>query len=499
MTTKGGQQSRSDSIAQTLEPSPGSFPGANTKRTPAKVGFRFRSIVLAGLAVFLVWEVITRSLVATLAGLNPQAALSLRPTDSTSLLNLAEKKLDPSPPTGLIDTGSLPNQTDASKPNPPGENVRDAGPIDPHDRLPALAPEEFVQIRTWAESALFNDPLNARALRILGQLSLRDSNDERTATLMRAAARRSLLESTAVYWMMRKSYRDQNFGEAIRYADILLRTRPSIPQYGVSLIARLAEGRDSIDSVLDLLSENPPWRPKFFEYVTEYISDPRTPLRILLALKETQAPLGDKDLSTYLKYLIGKGHYDLAYYTWLQLLPPEQLRRAGHLFNGNFNSPPSGLPFDWVFTAGSGATIEIAPQPESNDQALFVQFGPGRVGDFGVAETMMLAPGTYRFTGKFKSDIDGPRGPKWTIKCAIGSKALIGQSPTTNRVGVSWESFAFSFEVPTTDCSEQQAELVLDSRSAADRFVSGSVWYDDLQILHAASMEGPQLSVPNGK
>ena len=147
-------------------------------------------------------------------------------------------------------------------------------------------------------------------------------------------------------------------------------------------------------------------------------------------MKETQAPLSDKDLSTYLRYLIGKGHYDLAYYTWLQLLPPEQLRRAGHLFNGGFNSPPSGLPFDWVFTAGSGATIEIAPQPESNDRALFVQFGPGRVEDFGVAEVTMLAPGTYQFTGKFKSDIDGPRGPKWTIRCAIGSKVLIGQSPT---------------------------------------------------------------------
>jgi hypothetical protein len=152
-----------------------------------------------------------------------------------------------------------------------------------------------------------------------------------------------------------------------------------------------------------------------------------------------------------------------------------------------------------VFTAGSGVTIDIALQPESNDPALFVQFGPGRVGDFGVAETMILAPGTYRFTGKFKSDIEGPRGPKWTIRCAMDSKSLIGQSPTTRRVGVSWESFAFSFEVPTTDCSEQQAALILDSRSAADRFVLGSVWYDDLQILRAASMESPELSAPNGK
>ena len=119
-----------------------------------------------------------------------------------------------------------------------------------------------MQIRTWAESALFNDPLNARAFRILGQLSLRDSDDERTATLMRAAARRSLLESTAVYWMMRKSYRDQDFGEAIRYADVLLRTRPSIPQYGVSLIARLAEGRELNHSVIELLSTNPALAPE---------------------------------------------------------------------------------------------------------------------------------------------------------------------------------------------------------------------------------------------
>ena len=44
--------------------------------------------------------------------------------------------------------------------------------------------------------------------------------------LMQAAVQRSLLESVAVYWMMRKSFQDQNYKAALRYADILMRTRP---------------------------------------------------------------------------------------------------------------------------------------------------------------------------------------------------------------------------------------------------------------------------------
>ena len=44
--------------------------------------------------MFLVWEVITRSLVAYLADTNPKAAIRLRSTDPTALLNLAQDKLN---------------------------------------------------------------------------------------------------------------------------------------------------------------------------------------------------------------------------------------------------------------------------------------------------------------------------------------------------------------------------------------------------------------------
>jgi hypothetical protein len=253
------------------------------------------------------------------------------------------------------------------------------------------------------------------------------------------------------------------------------------------ILAHMAQNKGASGALNTLLAKNPPWRPQFFSALLNTMSDARTPLDLLLSIKGTPAPPSTSELHGYLQFLIERKFYELAHYTWLQFLPPEQLKNAGFLFNGSFEALPSGLPFDWVIAPGTGVTIDIAARPNhAGQRALFMEFGYGRV-EFGrVAQLLMLAPGTYRLTGKYKGRIAGRRGMEWRIACAGGGMVPIGNSPMVTGVAPAWKEFEFSFTVPDADCRAQYLRLELAARSASEQLVSGALWYDDLRISRAA-------------
>lgn len=478
--------------------------GRSTARSPAERtarSSRLKLFALGALGLFLVWAVLARSFAAYFADASPKAAIVIHHSTPMALLNLAERQLKTDkrfqtlPPVVRLE----PEAANAAQ-APTAGGAAAAAPSEEHE--PESAPpaeidrQGLAELQAEVERALRSDPLNPRAFRLLGQLSAIDSaNDERTEALMQAAVRRSLLESVAVYWLIGKNYRDQNYSQALAYADVLLRTNPRAILPVMPMFGKLAETPKANRELKELLATNPPWRFLFFQYFPDTITDARTPLDILLWLKDSPAPPTDRELRDYLNFLIKHEFYDLAYYTWLQFLPAEQITKAGHLFNGSFETTPSGLPFDWVITKTAGVRYVITSRPDKPGQkALRLEFGPGRIDYREVVQIVTLPAGDYKFQGSYKSDVVSARGLEWRVTCPGKAPVIIGQSIPIKGSDPVWKDFQFSFTVPEKDCPAQTVRLFFGSRSASEQFISGSIWFDDLQITRESVAQVEQGS-----
>ena len=162
--------------------------------------------------------------------------------------------------------------------------------------------------------------------------------------------------------------------------DILLRTQPQLGTYIFAYLSLIAEDPEGRGPLISELASVPPWRKQFFAALPPSAKNMDTPLVLMTALEELGKPVSHEEIDPYLRFLIGKERADLAYNAWLQILPRPQLANVGLLTNANFESAPSGLPFDWQIGSGVNAIAEIVPLPgNSTKHALHVSLGDGRV------------------------------------------------------------------------------------------------------------------------
>jgi hypothetical protein len=411
----------------------------STVSAPTYQSQTLKPALFAVLAAVLVWEVTSRTFVAFLANFAPEQALHIHSQQPTALLKVAQMKVGTS---------------------------------------------DDKQARRMAEQALLSDPLNAQALRVLGQIAELSKDGPRTWQLMQASVRHSLNESLAAVWLLHKSAERRDYATAMYYADVLLRTRPQLGgKVVIPVLARVAEDKEAVVAFKEMLSRDPPWRVQFFDALPDSITDARTPLDLLMALKQSPAPPTSAELRSYLHFLVGRKFYPLAYYTWLQFLPPDQMSRAGFVFNGGFETVPSGLPFDWSITPGAGVAIDIDTVPDGGgNRALFVRFEDGRV-DFGrVAQMITLEPAKYRLEATYKGWLLGQRGLRWRVTCVSEVATSIGESEMLKGTSSAWKAIEFLIDVPSSDCPAQYLHLDFDARMASEQFASGEVWFDNVRI-----------------
>jgi tetratricopeptide (TPR) repeat protein len=467
--------------------------------------------VLSVLGLALAWLVLSRSLIAYLAEAAPDLALVLSPSNAAALTAVADRKLnfddqseDEKAP---LDTTVKDQRVRLPSFARLGQKSLVTGPVALDgardatgkltERLPSNASNPAIreEVRALAERALVQEPYDARALRILGQLADAANDEAAAKRLMETAVRHSMRESAAVYWLMHEAFERKDFAETMRYADILLRTRPQFMPQALQVLAKIAESPEAQGELKKVLATNPPWRSKFFHDVLGAITDARTPLELLISVKDTEFPPTRTDLRDYIAVLMRNNYVELAYYAWLQFLPRSQLSRMGLLFNGGFESEPMGMPFDWMIAQGSTVTVDFARRSDTRRRALQLEFGQGRADFRGVVQVVLLGPGSYKLKGEQMGQMTGRRGLEWKVTC-LGAQEPLAKTPMALGSISEWEDFETTFTVPETDCRAQEVRLWLDARPGPEQLVNGTMWYDNLQIARLGEADTTPLGTP---
>lgn len=435
-------------------------------------------LLMALAAGALAWQVATRSLVAFLAVAAPDWAMALAPGNSDVLLNLAEEKL------GLRVHGKYVATDEAAPPPTAKANAAAAALRAKGIVVPLLPPEISAsardQVRQWVAAALRSDPFDARALRILGQAA---DTEAQAASYMQKSFAHSQHEFLAGYWLLQKSYLEGDFAKTIFYADVLLRSKPQFESFIVPVLGRIAETNGGIGPIKTLLKSNPPWRRRFFYTLVSSISDARTPLTLMLDMQANGMPPTPEEVQFYLTFLMKKKFYELAYYSWAQFLSADDLTGMGLLFNGNFTSALSEVPFDWNITRGKGSRIDIVDRADKPGQkALYFEFAGIMIDAFEVKQVVTLVPGKYRLRGLQMGDIRARRGMRWQVACYDNPFSPFAESADFVGAVANWREFSFDFTVPAKNCQAQQLWLALDARLDSERIVAGSASFAELAL-----------------
>ena len=404
-----------------------------------------RSACFGGLGLLLIWLVLSKSLPYAVALSDPEFALALNPNNPAALIAKAEKvHVQLLAVTGASEQTASPEDDMISrlrkaKTDEPREGVGE------FDRLRK-------EIRRLAIKAIVNDPLNAEAFRLLAETTDSPSG---VRFLMQEALKRSRRHSIALLWLLNDRYYHKDFAAALDHANMLLRTTPELMTYILSYLALIAEDPEGSLLLVQELAKGPAWRGAFFTGLPQQVKQPDTPLKLLVALKDSGKPPVNKELAPYLHYLINHNSIEAAYNAWLQFLPRGERDALDLITHPNFEQDPSGLPFDWQIASGINSVAEFLSLGAQRERALHISFSGGRVRFPEVSQVVLLPSGKYHLQGKLRGSIISKRGLRWQLRC-VGSSRVLGESDMLMGQSQQWRTFTLEGEVPRSeDCRGQ--------------------------------------------
>jgi tetratricopeptide (TPR) repeat protein len=236
--------------------------------------------------------------------------------------------------------------------------------------------------------------------------------------------------------------------------------------------------------------ENAPWWPEFFRHACAR-AVPANAVQAVFAVRVTAGLATVDERQCLIDRLQRDGQWTNAYLLWLNGLPPEQRKRVGYVFNGDFEAPLSNSGFDWRVPPQESTIVSAEPgDGVSGKRGLNVAFTSQRYGGPPVYQTLLLEPGKYQLEGKAKAALEAWLGMQWGVYCldAAGraTRQLARTDPFTGTTR--WREFRYEFAVPV-DCPAQllRLELANPKQGAAGPAdvairLKGKLWFDDIRV-----------------
>ena len=188
----------------------------------------------------------------------------------------------------------------------------------------------------------------------------------------------------------------------------------------------------------------------------------------------------------YINFLFGNGNYQEAADAWALFLGDRRngYRETKWLFNGDFETEPSGVPLDWEIESAAGQvdTALDSNVAHTGTHSLRIRFaGTENVSYAHTSQKTSVPPGTYRFTAFIRTeDITTDKGIAFRIFDPEKSSRL--DARTDQFVGTTgWRRVEQTVRVPSAT-KLIEIQVVREPTMKFDNKVSGTAWIDTVSL-----------------
>ncbi len=344
-----------------------------------------------------------------------------------------------------------------------------------------------------AQRALRTQPLEGRALRVLGAVAELSGDRDTANALMQAAAARAPRDSATQFWLAINALADRDLDRALAKLDRLVRVEPELQGDVFPILATVATNPVGARAMAGYLIADSPWRASFLSGLISQagVADLR---RLFRAIEAAGGRLTDEEFDQFAMRLWGARQWR-SLRAWIKHRSPGPSATLVH--DGGFDGDGRGPFLGWSQRRVAGADTQIAANAGNGRTALRVSFHDRRVPYAHVEQALLLPPGRYRLSVQARPvDLKTALGIGWVLSCVENGKTL-GQ--TESLLGSSdWRPTSAHFEVPENDCGGQTLVLKLAARIAAEQQAAGVIWFDDLSITPETVSVSPGAAESGG-